>query len=251
MSLWRDLNSPTRNLLKIASQYIATEDSYHNSLNFCCDELNIPSWDGNICKTAAAAIVNKSHSVLFRISSGKWFGGRATLCLHKFLPKEELGRKFWSSSQFQKPWKWKWRYCQIKDRNKRQITGLITTRRIATKILEFIAITQKLWKRKWKWRYCQKKMGTRNKSQHRTDHHEKNYKTNSGLYCRSVSRNYLQSESNWDCSLYSTTFVVEQTSFFLRLLVCFLWFIFLNTKLCYKNTGTEDWKPCYLPGCGQ
>ena len=159
MSLWRDLNFLTRNLLKIASQYIATGDSYHNSLNFCCDELNIPSWDGNICKTAAAAIVNKSHSVLFRISSGKWFGGRATLCLHKFLQKEELGRKFWSSSQFPKPWKWKWRYCQIKDRNKRQITGLITTRRIATKILEFIAITQKLWKRKWKWRYCQKSWG--------------------------------------------------------------------------------------------
>ena len=142
MSLWRDLDSLTRNLLKIASQYIATGDSYHNSLNFCCDELNIPSWDGNICKTAAAAIVNKSHSVLFRISSGKWFGGRATLCLHKFLPKEELGRKFWSSSLFPKLWKWKWRYCQIKDRNKRQITGLITTRRIATKILEFIAIAQ-------------------------------------------------------------------------------------------------------------
>ena len=163
MSLWRDLDSLTRNLLKIASQYIATGDSYHNSLNFCCDELNIPSWDGNICKTAAAAIVNKSHSVLFRISSGKWFGGRATLCLHKFLPKEELGRKFWSSSLFPKLWKWKWRYCQIKDRNKRQITGLITTRRIATKILEFIAITQKLWK--WKWRYHPKKMKTRNKSQ--------------------------------------------------------------------------------------
>ena len=114
MSLWRDLDSLTRNLLKIASQYIATGDSYHNSLIFCCEELNIPSWDGNICKTAAAAIVNKSHSVLFRISSGKWFGGRATLCLHKFLPKEELGRKFWSSSQFPKLWKWQWRYCQIR-----------------------------------------------------------------------------------------------------------------------------------------
>ena len=109
----------------------------------------------------------------------------------------------------------------------------------------------KTMKVKVKVKILPKKMGTRNKSQHRTDHHKKNYKTNSGLYCRSVSRNYLQSESNWDCSLYSTTFVVEQTSFFLQLLVCFLWFIFLNTKLCYKNAAIEDWKPCYLPGCGQ
>ena len=33
-----------------------------------------------------------------------------------------------------------------KDGDKKQITGLVTTRRIATKILEFIVITKKLWK---------------------------------------------------------------------------------------------------------
>ena len=54
----------------------------------------------------------------------------------------------------------------------------------------------KTMKVKVKVKILPKKMGTRNKSQHRTDHHKKNYKTNSGLYCRSVSRNYLQSESN-------------------------------------------------------
>ena len=45
------------------------------------------------------------------------------------------------------------------NKRSRQITGLIATRRITTKILEFIAITQKLWKWKWKWRYCQKRWG--------------------------------------------------------------------------------------------
>ena len=115
-------------------------------------------------------------------------------------------------------------------------------------------LRQRFWSslqlpKKWKWRYRPKKWGQ--EINHRTDHHKKNCKTNSGLYCRSVSQNCLQIESNWDCSLYSTTFVVEQTSFFLQLLVCFLWFIFLNTKLCYKNnTGIEYWKPCFLPGCG-